>query len=67
MNDLITIEDLLDHRSGLGSVDGSYIFFPSDKRIDLLNKLPYLKANGESKNSWIYSNFGYIILGVVAE
>ncbi|MDR2231107.1 MAG: serine hydrolase [Flavobacteriaceae bacterium] len=67
MNELITIEDLLDHRSGLGSVDGSYIFFPSDKRIDLLNKLPYLKANGEPKNSWIYSNFGYIILGVVAE
>ncbi|MDV3508831.1 hypothetical protein CMU89_14950 [Elizabethkingia anophelis] len=67
MNEVVTIEDLLDHTSGLGSVDGSYIFFPADKRIDLLDKLPYLKANGEPKNRWIYSNFGYIILGVIAE
>lgn len=27
MNNLVTVEDLLEHRSGLGSVDGTYIFF----------------------------------------
>ncbi|MCS4301250.1 serine hydrolase [Chryseobacterium sp. BIGb0232] len=67
MNNLITIEDLLEHRSGLGSVDGAYIFFPSEKRVDLMQKLPFLKENGEPKNSWRYSNFGYIILGTIAE
>ncbi|RTZ49535.1 class C beta-lactamase-related serine hydrolase [Chryseobacterium arthrosphaerae] len=36
MNNLITIEDLLEHRSGLGSIDGTYIFFPAAKRMDLM-------------------------------
>ncbi|MDN3693580.1 serine hydrolase [Chryseobacterium tructae] len=67
MNTLITIEDLLEHRSGLGSVDGSYIFFPASKRIDLMQRLPFLKENGEPKNSWKYSNFGYLMLGAIAE
>ncbi|AZA84648.1 hypothetical protein C1637_07370 [Chryseobacterium lactis] len=67
MNNLITIEDLLEHRSGLGSIDGTYIFFPATKRIDLMQKLPFLKENAEPKNSWRYSNFGYLMLGTIAE
>lgn len=67
MNNSITIEDLLEHRSGLGSVDGTYIFFPAAKRIDLMQRLPFLKENGEPKNSWKYSNFGYLMLGTIAE
>lgn len=67
MNTLITIEDLLEHRSGLGSIDGTYIFFPAAKRIDLMKRLPFLKENGEPKNSWKYSNFGYLMLGTIAE
>lgn len=67
MNNLITIEDLLEHRSGLGSIDGTYIFFPAAKRMDLMQKLPFIKENGEPKNSWKYSNFGYLMLGTIAE
>ncbi|WP_336960373.1 serine hydrolase [Chryseobacterium contaminans] len=67
MNTLITIEDLLEHRSGLGSIDGTYIFFPAAKRIDLMQRLPFVKENGEPKNSWKYSNFGYLMLGTIAE
>ncbi|MCL8538706.1 serine hydrolase [Chryseobacterium gallinarum] len=67
MNNLITIEDLLEHRSGLGSIDGTYIFFPASKRIDLMQRLPFIKENGEPKNSWKYSNFGYLMLGAIAE
>ncbi|WP_167024414.1 serine hydrolase [Chryseobacterium sp. Tr-659] len=67
MNNLIRIEDLLEHRSGLGSIDGTYIFFPAAKRIDLMKRLPFLKENGEPKNSWKYSNFGYLTLGTIAE
>ncbi|MFT3740538.1 MAG: serine hydrolase [Breznakibacter sp.] len=67
MNTLITVEDLLDHRSGLGSLDGSYILFPAESRLGLMERLPFLKQNAEPKNSWRYSNFGYIILGSIAE
>jgi CubicO group peptidase (beta-lactamase class C family) len=66
MNNLITIEDLLEHRSGLGSIDGTYIFFPEAKRIQLMQRLPFIE-NGEPKNSWKYSNFGYLMLGTIAE
>ncbi|AZB33578.1 serine hydrolase [Chryseobacterium bernardetii] len=67
MNNLVTVEDLLEHRSGLGSVDGTYIFFPAAKRIDLMQRLPFIKENAEPKNSWKYSNFGYLMLGAIAE
>lgn len=67
MDNLITIEDLLCHKSGIGSVDGTYVLFPADKREKLMTRLKYLKPNGATKDSWIYSNMGYIIAGTVIE
>lgn len=67
MDNLIAIEDLLSHKSGIGSVDGTYILFPADKRENLMPRLKYLKPNGAIKDSWIYSNLGYIIAGTIIE
>lgn len=67
MNEVITVEDLLDHRSGIGGADGSFVLFPAVSRMELLHRLPFLKPGGEPRNSWLYSNFGYIILGTIAE
>lgn len=67
MDNLITINDLLCHRSGLGNIDGSYTFFPAKTRQDLMKRLKYLKPNGAINDSWIYSNFGYAILGTLVE
>jgi CubicO group peptidase (beta-lactamase class C family) len=67
MDNLITIGDLLCHKSGIGGVDGTYIFFPAVKRIDLMPRLKYLKQNGPVNESWIYSNFGYVIAGTIVE
>lgn len=69
MDNLITINDLLCHRSGLGNIDGSYTFFPTEKRQDqdLLMRLKYIKPNGAINDSWIYSNFGYVLLGILIE
>lgn len=67
MDDLITVEDLLSHSTGIGNVDGSYIFFPTRERAQLLGRLKYLKPNGTPRRDWIYSNFGYVIAGSIAE
>ena len=67
MDNLITIEDLLSHKSGIGSIDGTYIFFPADKRENIIPRLKYLKPNGAIKDSWIYSNLGYLIAGTIIE
>lgn len=67
MNNLITIGDLLSHKSGIGGVDGTYILFPAENRDNLIPRLKYLKPNGEIKDSWLYSNLGYSIAGNIAE
>ncbi len=67
MDNLITIEDLLSHKSGIGSVDGTYILFPADRRENIIPRLKYLKPNGAINDSWIYSNLGYVIAGAIIE
>lgn len=67
MNDLIKIEDLLSHKSGLGNLDGSLILFPENDKLKTIERLKYLKPNGEINDSWIYSNMGYTIAGTIIE
>jgi CubicO group peptidase (beta-lactamase class C family) len=67
MNDLIKIEDLLSHKSGLGSLDGSLILFPENDKLKTIERLKYIKPNGEINDSWIYSNMGYTIAGTIVE
>lgn len=67
MDNLITIEDLLSHKTGIGNADGTYILFPADKRENIMPRLKYLKPNGAIKESWIYSNLGYVIAGSIIE
>ncbi|SMG35812.1 CubicO group peptidase, beta-lactamase class C family [Marivirga sericea] len=67
MDDLITLEDLLTHKSGLGAVNGTLVLFPESDRSEVLEKLQYLEPEGEVKESSIYSNMGYTVAGAVAE
>ena len=67
MDNMITIEDLLSHRSGIGGVDGTYILFPTKEKMQLMERLKFLKPNGAIKESWIYSNLGFIIAGTITE
>jgi CubicO group peptidase (beta-lactamase class C family) len=67
MDDLITIEDLLCHKTGIGNADGTYILFPAATRDNLVPRLKYLKPAGAIKDSWVYCNMGYIIAGIIAE
>ncbi|WP_312923246.1 serine hydrolase [Empedobacter brevis] len=67
MDNLVTIEDLLSHKSGIGSVDGTYVLFPTRERTQLMERLKYLKPNGAIKDSWIYSNLGYVVAGTIVE
>lgn len=67
MNTLITIEDLLSHKSGLGNQDGSNTFFPTKQTADFIPRFKFLKPNGEIKNSFHYSNAGYGLSGLIIE
>ncbi len=67
MNNLVTIEDLLAHRSGIGNVDGAHVFFPTNELEKHFERLPYLKPNSEVRERLDYSNMGYAILGGITE
>ena len=67
MDNLITIEDLLSHKSGIGNQGSSIVMFPEKDKLKTVQRLKYLKPEGEIKNSWIYSNIGYTLAGTVAE
>lgn len=67
MNNLITISDLLSHRSGIGNQGASIVLFPTQDKLKTVQRLRYLKPEGEIKNSWIYSNIGYTLAGTVVE
>lgn len=67
MNAVVTVEDLLTHRSGLGGTDGAFVLFPPAHTMELMQRIGYLVPNIAPRDRWIYSNLGYIILGVIAE
>ncbi len=67
MNRLITIEDLLSHKSGLGSHGSSIVLFPENDKLKTVKRLKYLKPQAEIKNSWAYSNVGYTLTGTITE
>jgi len=67
MNQLITIEDLLSHKSGIGSQGVSQEMFPTHDKLKMVQRLRYLKPQAEIKNSWKYSNIGYTLVGAISE
>ncbi|TYA71769.1 serine hydrolase [Seonamhaeicola marinus] len=67
MNDLITIEDLLSHRSGIGTQGVCLELFPTTNKLKTVQRLRYLKPESEVKNSWNYSNMGYTLAGTIVE
>ena len=67
MNELVTLADLLSHRSGIGGVDGTHVFFPLDDRARHLERLRFLPPASDVRARFDYSNMGYAILGEVLE
>ncbi|MDH7445957.1 serine hydrolase [Aquimarina sp. 2201CG14-23] len=67
MNNLITIEDLLSHKSGIGTQGVSLELFPIENKLKTVQRLRYLKPEAEVKNSWEYSNMGYTLAGTIVE
>jgi CubicO group peptidase (beta-lactamase class C family) len=67
MDNSIIILDLLSHKSGLGAVNGTLVLFPENNRLEVLNKLKYIKPEGKVKESSIYSNMAYTVAGTVIE
>ncbi len=64
---MMTVRDLLVHRSGLPLGGGDLIFFPQSSRpaTDALKALPYLKPVRGFRAGYDYDNILYIVAGLV--
>ncbi|WAR28065.1 GIGA6-like protein, partial [Mya arenaria] len=64
-----TLRDLLSHRTGLASPDNGFMagFPPSISRADLCKRMRYLPEQIPFRDSFIYNNYMYMLLGHVAE
>ncbi|WAR28026.1 GIGA6-like protein, partial [Mya arenaria] len=64
-----TLRDILSHRTGLASPDNGFMagFPPSISRADLCKRMRYLPQQIPFRDSFIYNNYMYMLLGHVAE
>ena len=65
MDEIVTIGDLLAHRSGIGNQDLTHVFFPAGSIERHLQRLSRLKPGSQVRERFDYSNMGYAVLGEV--
>ncbi|MFT3827648.1 MAG: serine hydrolase [Chitinophagaceae bacterium] len=67
MTEQVTVRDLLCHRSGLPRHEFSWFLMASPGRDSMLQRIAFLEPNYRVAEKWQYNNFGYFILGMIAE
>ena len=67
MNELITIRDIMTHRTGLPRHDISWYLFSSNSRDSLIQRIAYQEPFAKVREKWYYNNFMFLTQGVIAE
>ncbi len=67
MNDLITIKDIMTHRTGLPRHDYSWYLFPTHSRDSLMQRIEHQQPFAGVREKWYYNNFMFLTQGVIAE
>ena len=67
MNQLVSLRDMLCHRTGLPRHDLSWYMFPSNSRDSLIARLEYHEPSLSVRESFQYNNFMFMAAGAVTE
>ena len=67
LNELITIRDLMSHKTGIPRHDLSWYFFPTFSKDSLVSRIKYHEPVTTIRNKFFYNNFMFMLQGVVAE
>ena len=67
LNELITIRDLMSHKTGIPRHDLSWYFFPTFSKDSLVSRIEYHQPVTTIRNKFYYNNFMFMLQGVVAE
>jgi CubicO group peptidase (beta-lactamase class C family) len=67
MNDMITLRDMMCHRTGLPRHDLSWYLFGNGTRDSMILKIQYMEPTAGVRERWQYNNFMFASQGVVVE
>ncbi len=67
MNDMITLRDMMCHRTGLPRHDLSWYLFGNSTRDSMILKIQYMEPTAGVRERWQYNNFMFASQGVVTE
>ncbi|MBT0809711.1 serine hydrolase [Litoribacter ruber] len=67
LNNMVTIRDLITHRTGLPRHDISWYLFSTDSRDSLVQRIAHHEPFAKVRETWYYNNFMYLLQGVISE
>lgn len=67
LNNLITIRDIMTHRTGLPRHDFSWYLFPTHSRDSLVRRIAHQPPFAGIREKYYYNNFMFLLQGVIAE
>lgn len=67
MNNLVTVRDLMCHRTGLPRHDISWYLFNTDSRDSMVQRITFQEPSAGLREKWQYNNFMFLLQGVISE
>ncbi len=67
LDNLVTIRDMMCHRTGLPRHDMSWYIFPTDSRDSLMKRIRYMEPSAAVRQKYQYNNFMFMLQGLIAE
>ena len=67
MDNLITIRDLMCHRTGLPRHDWSWYAFPSDSKDSLVRRIEFQQPSSRVREKYQYNNLMFVLQGLIVE
>jgi CubicO group peptidase (beta-lactamase class C family) len=67
MDDVITLRDMMCHRTGLPRHDYAWYLFSSGSRDSLISRIQYMEPTAGIREKWQYNNFMFLAQGMVVQ
>ena len=67
LDNMVTIQDMMCHRTGIPRHDFSWYLFPTESKDSLIQRMAHQEPFTDIRKQWYYNNFMFLTQGVIAE
>jgi CubicO group peptidase (beta-lactamase class C family) len=67
LDNMVTIQDMMCHRTGIPRHDLSWYLFPTASKDTLIQRMAHQEPFTDLRKQWYYNNFMFLTQGVIAE